>query len=255
MKRFAQLYEALDLTTSTNAKVDALAEYFRTAPPADAAWVVFFLSGKRFKRPVSTTVMRRWTYEITDTPEWLFEMSYSHVGDLAETISLFLDAAFPDVEDDAFPLHRWVEERLLTLRDLDEAEQRDKITGWWKRLPREQVMLLNKLFTGGMRVGVSKRLVVRALARVAELPRPVISHRMMGDWEPNAEFFEDLLSEETEMPIHRGPTPTFSPHRSRSSRPISARPMTGWSNGSGMAFARNSSSEAVRYSCGPADRS
>ncbi|MGM0557727.1 MAG: ATP-dependent DNA ligase [Myxococcota bacterium] len=209
MKRFAQLYQALDLTTSTNAKVDALAEYFRTAPAADAAWVVFFLSGKRFKRPVSTTVMRRWTYEITDTPEWLFEMSYSHVGDLAETISLFLDAAFPEVEDDEFPLHRWVEERLLTLRDLDEGEQHEKITGWWKRLPRDQVMLLNKLFTGGMRVGVSKRLVVRALARVAELPRPVISHRMMGDWEPSAEFFEDLLSEETRDADTSRPYPYF----------------------------------------------
>jgi DNA ligase-1 len=197
MKRFAQLYEALDLTTSTNAKVDALAGYFRSAPPADAAWVVFFLSGKRFKRPVSTTLMRRWTYEITGTPEWLFEMSYSHVGDLAETISLFLDAAFPDVEDEEWPLHHWVEEQLLTLRELDEDEQRDRITGWWKRLPRRQVMLLNKLFTGGMRVGVSKKLVVRALARVAELPRPVISHRMMGNWEPSASFFENLLAEET----------------------------------------------------------
>jgi DNA ligase-1 len=209
MKRFAQLYEALDLTTSTNAKVDALVQYFETAPAADAAWVVFFLSGNRFKRPVSTTLLRQWTYEITNTPEWLFEMSYSHVGDLAETISLFLDAEFPQVDDEELPLHEWVEERLLTLRDLDEDEQRERITGWWKRLPRGQVMLLNKLFTGGMRVGVSKRLVVRALSKVAGLPRPVISHRMMGNWEPTAEFFEQLLAEETTDADTSRPYPYF----------------------------------------------
>ena len=50
MRRFSQLYEALDSTTSTNAKVAALAAYFREAPPADAAWAIFFLTGRRLKR-------------------------------------------------------------------------------------------------------------------------------------------------------------------------------------------------------------
>ena len=52
MKRFSALYEALDRTTSTNAKVAALVAYFREAPPADAAWAVFFLTGRRLKRVV-----------------------------------------------------------------------------------------------------------------------------------------------------------------------------------------------------------
>ena len=209
MKRFAQLYEDLDLTTSTNAKVDALADYFRTAPPEDAAWVVYFLSGKRFKRPVNTTLLRCWTYEVTDTPEWLFEMSYAHVGDLAETISLFLESAFPETNDEELPLHEWVEDRLLNLRELEEPEQRERIVAWWKSLDRGQVMLLNKLFTGGMRVGVSKRLVVRALARVADLPKPVISHRMMGNWEPTGGFFENLLAEETADADNSRPYPYY----------------------------------------------
>ena len=42
MRRFAALYEALDRTRSTNAKVAALAAYFRDAPPGDAAWALFF---------------------------------------------------------------------------------------------------------------------------------------------------------------------------------------------------------------------
>ena len=50
MRRFAELYAALDRTTSTNAKVAALQAYFGTAPHADAAWALYFLSGRRLKR-------------------------------------------------------------------------------------------------------------------------------------------------------------------------------------------------------------
>jgi DNA ligase-1 len=41
MKAFAALYDTLDRTTSTNAKVAAIADYFRRAPPGDAAWALF----------------------------------------------------------------------------------------------------------------------------------------------------------------------------------------------------------------------
>ena len=53
MRLFAALYDAIDSTTSTNAKVSAMATYFRETPPADAAWAVFFLTGRRLKRLVS----------------------------------------------------------------------------------------------------------------------------------------------------------------------------------------------------------
>jgi DNA ligase 1 len=42
MKRFAQLYDDIDRTTSTNAKVAAIAVYLAEVPPADAAWALFF---------------------------------------------------------------------------------------------------------------------------------------------------------------------------------------------------------------------
>ena len=61
MKRFAALYDAIDRTTSTNAKVAALAAYFRDAPPADAAWAVFFLTGRRLKRLVPSAAAPQWS--------------------------------------------------------------------------------------------------------------------------------------------------------------------------------------------------
>ena len=50
MKAFADLYAALDETTKTNEKVEALTRYFSRVPPADAAWAATFLIGRRPKR-------------------------------------------------------------------------------------------------------------------------------------------------------------------------------------------------------------
>src|SRR5688572_28303362 len=95
VKRFADLYDAIDRTTSTNAKVAALVEYLSAAPPADAAWALFFLTGQRLKRLLPSRLLHEWTLACTQLPEWLVEESYGSVGDYAETIALLLDA---DVE-------------------------------------------------------------------------------------------------------------------------------------------------------------
>ena len=58
MKAFAELYANLDATTSSNAKLAALQAYFRQAPPSDAAWAVYFLSGGRPRQLVPTRLLR-----------------------------------------------------------------------------------------------------------------------------------------------------------------------------------------------------
>ena len=93
MRRFARLFTAIDETTRTSEKVDAMVEYFRDADPADAAWVVYFLSGGRPKRLIPVRRLAAWTMEEADVPAWLFEESYEAVGDLAETMSLLLPDA------------------------------------------------------------------------------------------------------------------------------------------------------------------
>ena len=59
MRLFAELYERLDRTTSTNAKVAALAAYFAEAPAEDAAWALFFLTGQRLKRLLPSASLQR----------------------------------------------------------------------------------------------------------------------------------------------------------------------------------------------------
>ena len=105
MKRFAQLFEAIDQSTKTTVKVAALAAYFGDEDDMDRLWTVALFSGRRPKRAVTTTRLREWAAEAADVPLWLFEDSYAIVGDLAETIARVL----PDpstTENANLPLHR-----------------------------------------------------------------------------------------------------------------------------------------------------
>src|SRR3954462_3175442 len=167
MRRFSALYEALDSTTSTNAKVAALVEYFRAAPPADAAWAAFFLTGRRLKRVVASAGLREWAQEGTGIPEWLLQECSSAAGDFAELVALALDAVPAGPPEPERPLAEWVEDGLLPLQRADPATQRAMVTRWWRGLPRAERFLINKLLTGEFRVGVSHTLVVRALAVAA----------------------------------------------------------------------------------------
>lgn len=211
MKRFSQLYADLDSTTKTNAKVQAMVTYFQEVPAEDAAWAVFFLTGQRLKRLISGRVLREWALHATGYPDWLVTDAHAAVGDSAETVSLLVDQglAEPTGEAGDRTLSDWMEAHILQLRDLPPEAQETMVTNWWSQLPRAEIFLLNKLLTGGFRVGVSKLLVVRALAEVANLPRPVVSHRLMGQWQPTADWFRKLLDPKTDNDDRSRPYPFF----------------------------------------------
>jgi DNA ligase 1 len=209
MHRFSQLYEALDATTRTNAKVEAMAAYFRAAPAEDAAWSVFFLTGQRLKRLVSGRTLRDWALRFTGLPDWLLIDAHAAVGDSAETVTLLLDEHEAVGEEAALPLHRWLEERILPLRGQSAEHQYAEVTAWWRALPRAERFVLNKLLTGGFRVGVSHLLVVRALAAVSGLPRATISHRLMGNWRPSAAAYRALIAADAADDDHSRPYPFF----------------------------------------------
>ena len=179
MKRFARLYSDIDATTSTKAKVDAMVEYFVHADAADAAWAVYFLSGGRPKRLIPVRRVAEWAMEESDIPSWLFEESYSSVGDLAETIALLLPLSSASASDT--PLHQWVEGRLLPLGDMTEAEQHFAVIAAWRELGGSERYIWNKLITGAFRVGVSEQLVMRALARASGGPPDAMGYHTGTD--------------------------------------------------------------------------
>ena len=206
MKRFARLFADIDMTTRTTEKVDAMVRYFRDAPPADAAWAVYFLSGGRPKRLVPVRRLSEWAMSEADVPEWLFSECHDTVGDLAETITLLLPES--DARTDR-PLHEWIEQRLLPLATRSEAEQRDTIIGAWRELGGTERFVWNKVITGGFRVGVSQQLVVKALAKVSGIDEGTIAHRLTGGWRPSAGSFERLVAADTSDADRSRPYPFY----------------------------------------------
>jgi len=208
MRAFSELYEELDTTTSTNLKVAAMVRYFNAAPPADAAWATYILSGHRMKRFIGPALLYRWLIEECGLPEWLVEESRATVGDLAETIALLTESEqarqAPEIS-----LAEWIEGRLLPLRSADEPRQREAVVEWWRTLPYRDSFLVNKFLTGSLRVGVSELLVTRALSEVLSMARPDVSRRLMGEWFPSAELWESLRSGAAPVEDASAPYPFF----------------------------------------------
>ena len=182
------------MSTRKNEKIAALRRYFESAAPSDAAWAIYFLSGRKPKLILGSRKLADLALGFVGLPEWLYYESYDAVGDIAETIALLLPEA---KQSSDLPLSRSVEERLLVLRSVDEATKREALRLAWEELDFRQRFVWNKLITGEFRVGVSQQLVVRALTEVTGIPADVLAHRLMGDWQPTVQFFQWLTAAET----------------------------------------------------------
>ncbi|EMI16264.1 ATP-dependent DNA ligase [Rhodopirellula maiorica SM1] len=209
MIRFAALFTALDSTTKTNEKIAAMAGYFAAATAADAAWATYFLSGNKPRQLVPTKRLRLWASEEANIPLWLFEESYHAVGDLAESLALVVP---PGELVDDLSLSEWMETRLLPLRSMDETQQREAITKIWRESTPAMRFVIMKLVTGAFRVGVSKRLVTRAIAMQSGISADVVSHRLMGNWKPTAAFFQKLVDPDVQDTIASQPYPFCLAH-------------------------------------------
>lgn len=199
MRDFAALYAALDASTSTTAKLDALQAYLRRAAPEDAAWAVYLLAGGKPRQAVPTARLRALATEASGLPAWLFEACYQAVGDLAETLAHVLP---PPRHEDEAPLSVWMLERLRPLRGLPAEAQDAALRRAFDGLRPAGRFLLVKLIGGGLRVGVSRQLVLRALAAHAGLPEALLAQRFIGytdaDATPDAATFRALLAPEAE---------------------------------------------------------
>ena len=195
MEQFANLYAALDASTSTSRKVQAMVGYFKQAPANDAAWAVYFLAGGRPGRLIAAGQLREAATRVSGLPDWLFEESYQAVGDLAETIAHVLPNSTSTVP---LGLAQWMTERLLPMRGQAPEVQQAALQQWWQQTSGTARFVLNKLLTGGMRVGVSRLLVIRALAEAFDLDRRDVSQRIMGytdkKHEPDASAFLSLVA-------------------------------------------------------------
>ncbi|MBW3546156.1 MAG: ATP-dependent DNA ligase [Bacteroidetes bacterium] len=208
MRQFAHLFAQLDLTNKTNEKLAVLKEYLQQAAHKDILWALALFTGKRPRRPVNSTLLRHWAAEAAGLPLWLFEESYHVAGDLSETIALLLP---PPSQQQEQSLAYWMG-FLGQLHALSEEDKKAALLEAWDMMDKGERFVFNKLMSGSFRIGISQRLMVRALAEVLEMEPGVIAHRLMGRWDPETVSFEALFSEDDQNDNLSRPYPFFLAH-------------------------------------------
>jgi DNA ligase-1 len=205
MKAFAQLFLSLDETNKTNEKVKILKDYFISVPDSDKMHMLALFTGRKPKRQINSTLMRNWAVEASNIPAWLFEESYHVVGDLAETMSLLMPQ---NTASSNKTLTEWIAE-INTLGNKTEEERKIWLIESWAMLDGQERFVFNKILTGGFRVGVSQNLVIKALADVAGLDAPTLTHRIMGSWMPETYSYKQLVEEQNAADDISRPYPFF----------------------------------------------
>ena len=193
MKAFANLIRELDATNKTTVRVAALSQYFRNAPDTDKVWTIALLSHRRPPRPVNTRLLREWAAESAGIPMWLFEESYHIVGDLAETIALVVPGS-PEPERPVPSLTDYLND-MLALRTKDESAKKAYLLEHWGHLDHYQRFVFTKLITGGFRIGISQKLMTRALSLATGVEEELLAYRLMGNWDPSSAGFHELVLE------------------------------------------------------------
>jgi DNA ligase-1 len=190
MKQFSELISAIEITNKTNAKIAALVNFFKVADDKDKLWMITLFTGKRPSRPVKSSLMKQWCAEITELPEWLFLESYSTVGDLGETLALLLPPPTHHIEKS---LNDWMQE-LIQLKSKTEEEKKEYVLKAWSGLEAQERLIFNKLIGGSFRIGVSKKTLVNALAKLTNIDANQLMHSIIGNWDINSITFDELLS-------------------------------------------------------------
>ena len=189
MRAFATLIHALDSTNKTSLKLEAIDRFLTDAEHDDKLWFLALFTGKRPKRAIHTTLMKQWAMEVAAIPEWLFQESYTSVGDLGETIALILPPPSRFIDR---TLSEWMN-LILQLKDLPESEKRAFVVESWDTLPTTERFIFNKLLGGSFRLGVSSKTLINALAQHYQIDASAVAHSVMGHWEMGKVAFDDLI--------------------------------------------------------------
>ncbi|MEI9917223.1 MAG: cisplatin damage response ATP-dependent DNA ligase [Bacteroidota bacterium] len=206
MKRFTELFLKLDRTNKTNEKVEALRSYFLSAPDEDKIWALAVFTGRRPPSVFKRAQLHEWALELAGIPDWLFRESYSSVGDMAETISLVLPTSVSTENERS--LDEWFRS-LVALSGASDEEKKTFLVNAWRQLSQYEVFVFNKLLMGSLRIGVSQTLVIRAIGEAVGQDPAVISHRIMGKWDPLVITFNDLIRAENSADELSRPYPFY----------------------------------------------
>jgi len=203
MNRFAELLDRLAYEPGRNNKLRLMTDYFRTTADPERGWALAALTGSLSFPHAKAGLIRNLIAERTDPV--LFELSYDYVGDLSETVALMWPGK------NSSPAGGEVQEISLTavietLATLGKAQLPQQLARWLDALDETGRWALIKLVTGGLRIGVSVRLVKAAVAALAGTDAQEIELIWPGLVPPYRELFA-WLEGRAEKPASSDPAP------------------------------------------------
>lgn len=184
MRIFAELLDRLSLTSSRNAKLTLLGDYFRRTPDPDRGWALAALTGELAFEAVKPAVIRKAIEGRMDPV--LFRWSHDYVGDLAETVALVWE---PRPGANRSPE---LSEVVEAMHAASRSEAQGLLEGWLDVLEPTGRWALLKLVTGALRVGVSSRLAKQACAQVGGVDAAEIEEVWHGLTPPYEDLFRWL---------------------------------------------------------------
>ena len=185
MKNFSSLLDNLILTPSRNNKIELLKDYFSELD-LNKAYALSILSDQLSFQFIKASKLREIVYNKVDKN--LFDFSYDYVGDLAETISLI------------WPKSNKIRSQSLSLliekiQKLKKSEINTEFSKILDLLSNNERWTLIKICTGGLRIGVSERLVKTAIAEQYNKSLIEIEEIWHGLKFPYNNFFKWLKNE------------------------------------------------------------
>ena len=132
-------------------------------------------------------------------PMWLINTCYQKVGDSAEVISLLLSDKIIFKKSKDISLDDLIKNKLPGLQKINEEEKIAMIKEYWEMIPKEDLLVFNKILTGTFRIGVSRGIVKKSLSKLANIDESIIAHRLMGEFIPSSKTFDFIVSRELDQ--------------------------------------------------------
>ena len=98
---------------------------------------------------------------------------------------------------------------MIWLKKQSDEVKKDYLFINWKCLDYYGRFVFTKLITGGFRIGVSQKLMTKALSKATGIDEDILAYKLMGNWNPNTISFKDLVLEERESDFLSKPYPFY----------------------------------------------
>ncbi|HET8737896.1 MAG TPA: hypothetical protein VFM69_14985, partial [Pricia sp.] len=98
---------------------------------------------------------------------------------------------------------------MIALKKKSDDAKKAYLYRHWKMLDYYERFVFCKLITGSFRIGVSQKLMTRALSKATGIDEDILAYKLMGNWNPDTISFQELILEENESDYLSKPYPFY----------------------------------------------